>query len=336
MNKKITIRDIAKMAGVSVTTVSQILNGKGERFSKKTQEKIMLLRDKYGYVPNYNARSLILNRSSSMIGILVPSISTPFFATFVEGVQEIAQHKKMIPLIFSANRDVEMEQNYLQQMVERSIDGLIIASATMTTETINKIIGPRNIPYILFDQNSAQQGTRVQTDDYHGGQLAAQHLIKLGHRHIAMLKPEEPSENFTQRLAGFKDELAQYDTELDVQLAHLSNRGGYEATTGIIKSGASAVFTGNDDMAIGLLRGLSEKGVKVPEQISVIGYDDIYLDEYVSPQLTTIKQPILELGRVAAEMLLNKINSDSEEQEQLQRFPVKLMVRHSTAPYRQR
>lgn len=331
MDKKVTIRDIAKMAGVSVTTVSQILNGKGDRFSKKTQAKILALRDKYGYVPNYNARSLILRESSRMIGILVPNMSTPFFATFVEGVQRVAQHEKMIPLIFSANRNSKLEQTYLEQMVERSIDGLIIASATMTTETINQIIGARTIPYILFDQNSAQHGTRVQTDDYRGGHLAAKHLVELGHKHIAMLKPEELSENFTQRLAGFRDELAAHDIRLDVQRAHLSNRGGYEAATDIIRTGATAVFTGNDDMAIGLLRGLSEQGIQVPDQVSVIGYDDIYLDEYVSPQLTTIHQPILELGKVAAKMLLNKINDQS--QEQLQKFPVKLVVRHSTAKY---
>lgn len=331
--KATTIRDIAKLAGVSVTTVSQILNGKGDRFSKKTQDKIMGLRDKYGYVPNYNARSLILHRSSSMIGILVPSISTPFFSIFIEGVQKIAQREKMIPLIFSANRDPALEQNYLKQMVERSIDGLIIASATMTTDTVNKIIGARNIPYILFDQNSAQHGTRVQTDDYRGGQLAAKHLINLGHRHIAMLKPKELSENFTQRLAGFRNVLSEYDAKLDVREAYLSNQGGYEATASILDTGATAVFTGNDDMAIGVLRGLAERGVKVPEQLSVIGYDGIFLDEYVSPQLTTIQQPIPELGRLAAQMLLDKIRK-GKEHEQIQQLPVKLVVRESTGPRR--
>ena len=150
MGKKVTIRDIARLAGVSVTTVSQILNGKGERFSKKTRDKILKLRDEYGYVPDFNARSLILRQSSSMIGVLVPNITSPFFSTFVEGVQHVAQHERMIPLIFSADRNAELEQNYLSQMLERSIDGLIIASATMTTDTVNQIIGARDVPYILF------------------------------------------------------------------------------------------------------------------------------------------------------------------------------------------
>lgn len=334
MSKKVTIRDIARLAGVSVTTVSQILNGKGERFSKKTQDKIFMLRDEYGYVPDFNARSLILRRSSSMIGVLVPNISSPFFGTFVEGVQQVAQHERMIPLIFSANRNAELEQNYLSQMLERSIDGLIIASATMTTDTIDKIIGARDVPYILFDQNYAQEGTRVLTDDYHGGELAAQHLADLGHRKIALLEPRELSENFTQRLTGFKDRLAKNNIKLD--MAHdvvrtpLSRQGGYDAAEAVIQTGATAAFAGNDDMAIGLMRGLSERGIKVPDQVSVIGYDNIYLDEYVSPQLTTISQPITDLGIGAAKMLLNKIHSD-QTQEQIQRFPVELIQRQSTA-----
>lgn len=334
MGKKVTIRDIARLAGVSVTTVSQILNGKGERFSKKTQEKIFKLRDEYGYVPDFNARSLILRQSSSMIGVLVPNISSPFFGTFVEGVQQVAQHEKMIPLIFSANRDAQLEQSYLSQMLERSIDGLIIASATMTTDTIDKLIGARNVPYILFDQNYAQEGTRVLTDDYHGGELAAQHLADLGHHDIVLLAPNEMSENFVQRLTGFRERLAKnhikLDQEHDIIKAALSRQGGYAAAEAVIQAHATAAFAGNDDMAIGLMKGLKERGVRVPDQVSIIGYDDIYLDEYVSPQLTTIRQPILDLGMGAAKMLLNKIHSD-QQQEQIQRFPVELIQRQSTA-----
>lgn len=337
MGKKVTIRDIARLAGVSVTTVSQIMNGKGERFSQKTRDKIFKLRDEYGYVPDFNARSLILRQSSSMIGVLVPNISSPFFGTFVEGVQHVAQHERMIPLIFSADRNAELEQNYLSQMLERSIDGLIIASATMTTDTINRIIGARDVPYILFDQNYAQEGTRVLTDDYRGGELAAQHLADLGHKKIAILEPNELSENFTQRLTGFQDCLRKNHIELDVAhnviKAPLSRRGGYDAAAAVIKAGVTAAFAGNDDMAIGLMRGLRERGVKVPDQISIMGYDDIYLDEYVSPQLTTIRQPIMDLGIGAAKMLLNKIHSD-QEQEQIQRFPVELVQRQSTARVR--
>lgn len=334
MGKKVTIRDIARLAGVSVTTVSQILNGKGARFSKETQNRVLKLRDQYGYVPDFNARSLILRKSSSMIGVLVPDISSPFFGTFVKGVQQVAQHEKMIPLIFSANRDPELEQSYLSQMISRSIDGLIIASVTMTTATIDRLIGSRDIPYILFDKNYAQRGTRVLTDDYRGGSLAAQHLVDLGHQRLVVLRPQQQSENFTQRMKGFYDTLEKNDIHLDqehdVVIEPLSRPGGYAATDAVLKSDATAVFAGNDDMAIGLLRGLAEHGVKVPQQLSVIGYDDIYMDEYVSPRLTTVQQPILDLGTGAAKLLLSKIH-DEHATEQVRRFPVELVVRDSTA-----
>lgn len=149
MKKKITIRDLAKEAGVSVTTVSQILNNKGDRFSTATQERVLALRDKYKYVPDFNARNLIL-KSAKTIGVLVPNIANPFFGTFVEGVQSIAREAEFIPLVFSANRDPKLEKYYLSQMIERSISGLVIASATMTTETIKEVISFNEIPYIYL------------------------------------------------------------------------------------------------------------------------------------------------------------------------------------------
>ena len=336
MGKKVTIRDIARLAGVSVTTVSQVLNGKGKRFSKSTREKILKLRDEYQYVPDFHARSLIMRENINTIGVLVPNVSEPFFGTFVEGVQQVARQEKLIPLIFSANRDPKLEKAYLEQMVERSIDGLIIASARMTTEMINQALINREIPYILFDRNYDQVGTRVQTDDYHGGQLAAQHLAELGHRKFLYLGVNHLTENFKQRLAGFKDSLLashlSFNEDRDVLHTELSRQGGYKAAQAVAESGATAVFTANDDIAMGLLRGLRELKVRVPEDISVVGYDDIALDEYVYPQLTTIHQPIFDLGVGAAKILLDRIEN-KHQSEQVEHFPVRLIRRESTAPY---
>lgn len=335
MGKKVTIRDIANMAGVSVTTVSQVLNGKGKRFSKSTREKILKLRDQYQYVPDFHARSLIMKEGVNTIGVLVPNVSEPFFGTFVEGVQQVARQEKLIPLIFSANRDPKLEKEYLEQMVERSIDGLIIASARMTTEMINQALISRNIPYILFDRNYDQKGARVQTDDYHGGQLAAQHLVELGHRKLLYLGVNNITENFKQRLAGFKSVLQangrQFSEKKNVLQTDLSREGGYKAAKAVAQSGATAVFTANDDIAMGLLRGLRELNVRVPEDISVVGYDDIALDEYVYPQLTTIHQPIFDLGVGATKILLDRIKHQHED-EQVEKFPVRLIRRESTAP----
>lgn len=336
MKKKFTIRDLAKEAGVSVTTVSQILNNKGERFSKATQEKVLALRDKYKYVPDFNARNLILQNAKT-IGVLVPNIANPFFGTFIEGVQSVARNEKFIPLVFSANRDPKLEKYYLSQMIERSISGLVIASATMTTDTIKEIISFNDIPYILFDQNHTQQGDRVQTSDFLGGQIAAKHLLSLGHQHIAILTSDNPSENLNHRMNGFKKVIEEhhlvFDQANDVVQAPLTTTGGYQAVEQVLATGASAVFAANDEMAIGLLRGLHEHGIRVPADLSVMGYDNIYLDDYVYPRLTTVQQPIFDLGVGATEMLIDQINNDNTE-DHVQSFPVKLVERDSTAPYK--
>lgn len=335
MNKKITIRDLAREAGVSVTTVSQILNNKGERFSRDTQEKVLALRDKYKYVPDFNARNLIL-KSAKTIGVLVPNIANPFFGTFIEGVQSVARDAKFMPLVFSANRDPQLEKYYLSQMVERSISGLVIASATLTTAMIREVISFNELPYILFDQNHTQEGDRVQTSDYAGGQLAAKHLLNLGHQHIAILNSTDPSENLKHRINGFSQAVRERQLTIaarDIINAPLTKQGGYKAARKIVATGATAVFAANDEMAIGLLRGLHELDVNVPEELSVMGYDNIYLDDYVSPRLTTVQQPIFDLGAGAAEMLIDRINGDRDK-EQVQSFPVKLIERESTASYR--
>ena len=145
MNSKVTIKDLAEAAGVSVTTVSQILNGKGARFSEKTQEKVITLRDQLHYVPDFNARNLIL-RSSRTIGVLVPNIGNPFFSTFFRGIQKVCRQAHYLPIVFSASNDETSEKYYLGNLVERSVDGLIITSSSVTSDTIYSILKPNHIP----------------------------------------------------------------------------------------------------------------------------------------------------------------------------------------------
>lgn len=334
MKNKVTIKDVAEEAGVSVTTVSQILNGKGARFSKKTQEKVLKLKEKLHYVPDFNARNLIL-RSSKTIGVLVPNIGNPFFSTFFRGIQTVCRHAHYLPLVFSASNDEATEKYYLGNLAERSVDGLIIASSSVTDDTIDSILKPNRIPYLLFDQNQTHDdGDRLQVDDYQGGYLAAQHLAELGHHQIVMMLPEHRSGNLQHRLNGFIDGLLHhgvyFSEEQNLVYAPLTKKGGYDHTGDILTKKPTAVFCANDELAIGLYRGLHERGVRIPEEISVIGYDNIDLDEYVTPKLTTIEQPIMELGETSARLILNRID-DLEMPRQLVNVPVKLIERSSTA-----
>ncbi|MFD1455977.1 ribose utilization transcriptional repressor RbsR [Levilactobacillus lanxiensis] len=332
MTRKVTIRDLAEAAGVSVTTVSQILNGKGERFSLDTRRRVHQLQEEMGYVPDFNARNLIM-KSAQTIGVLVPNLGNPFFSMFVRGVQETSRERHFIPLIFGANHDEKLESYYLEELIKRAVDGLIIASASITAEAIDNILKKNGIPYLLIDQNGGPSVDRVRINDEQGGQLAADHLLALGHEKIAVVMPDDPTQNLQIRLAGFKRRLAEHHVDLPenaIVYSAMTKLGGYQATAAVLAQHPTAVFAINDETALGLMRGLHEQGLSVPNDISVLGYDDIDLDEYVVPKLTTIHQPVVTMGQQATGLLINRIK-DQRQAAQLVDLPVDLRERESTA-----
>ncbi|MDT6980385.1 ribose utilization transcriptional repressor RbsR [Levilactobacillus zymae] len=333
MTRKVTIRDLAEAAGVSVTTVSQILNGKGERFSLETRQRVHQLQEKMGYVPDFNARNLIM-KSAQTIGVVVPNLGNPFFSMFIQGVQAACRERKFIPLIFGANHDQELESYYLQELIKRAVDGLIIASASITGEAIDNILKKNGIPYLLIDQNGGPSLDRIRIDDTRGGQLAAQHLLDLGHRKIAVIMPAQPTQNLTVRLAGFRQTLRAAGVTLpteNVILSPMTKLGGYQAATAVIAQHPTAVFAINDETALGLIRGLHEQGLRVPEDISVLGYDDIDLDDYVVPKLSSVHQPVVTMGEQATELLINRIRNRRQSGQTVD-LPVDLRQRESTGP----
>lgn len=333
MAKKVTIRQVADEAGVSVTTVSQILNDKGGRFSQETRDRVLAVKERLHYVPDFNARNLILH-SSKMLGVLIPDLRNPFFSSFIHGIQEYCRDATYMPMVFSANHDVKLETYYLGKFLEHSVDGLIIASASITAEAIDKLVKPLQVPYLLFDQNQiANLADRIEVDDYNGGLLAGQHLTELGHQKMAILLPANSTINVRERLRGFKAAIKQAGLPADNLTeihADFSMKAGYEATQKVLDSNVSAVFCADDILAIGLYRGLNERGLHVPGDLSIIGYDDIDLDQYVYPRLTTIAQPVVEIGRESARLLVNRLEKPDIDR-QLIKFPVKLVQRESTS-----
>ncbi|WP_304057691.1 ribose utilization transcriptional repressor RbsR [Levilactobacillus namurensis] len=333
MTRKVTIRDLAEAAGVSVTTVSQILNGKGERFSLDTRRRVHQLQEEMGYVPDFNARNLIM-KSAQTIGVLVPNLGNPFFSMFIKGVQSASRQRQFIPLIFGANHDEKLESYYLQELIKRAVDGLIIASASITGEAIDNILKKNGIPYLLIDQNGGPSMDGVRIDDDRGGQLAAQHLLAFGHRRIAVVMPQNATQNLRIRLAGFRQALAQAQvtlTDADIILSPMTKLGGYQATTAVLKRHPTAVFAINDETALGLMRGFHEQGIRVPQDISVLGYDDIDLDEYVVPRLSSVHQPVVTMGEQATELLINRIHN-RRQAAQVVALPVDFRQRESTGP----
>lgn len=326
--KKVTIKDVAKAAGVSVTTVSQSLNGNGSRFSPRTIKRIQRAKEKLGYEPDYFAQRMIMKKSK-MIGVLVPDITNPFFNSLVRGIENVLYQYDFMTMLCNADMDQGKEDRYLTELTHRGVDGFIIASSSISNEAIQKILRGEKFPFIVLDQKKSEGiSDAVLTNDFSGGQQAAQHLWDLGHRQVAVVMPENATENIQNRLRGFQtvfgeDEIVRVDAEL-------SKKSGRKAAQAVINSPATAIFAVNDQIALGLYLGMADQGCRIPEDYSVIGYDNIDMCEYVVPQLTTIAQPIFELGQTTAKMLIDRIEKPNKQWEE-ELLPVQLVKRFSTA-----
>ncbi|MGH1831261.1 substrate-binding domain-containing protein [Enterococcus gilvus] len=325
-NKKITIKDVAKQSGVSIATVSQILNGNENKFSPKTVAKVLAAKAELNYEPDYFARRMIMKKSKT-IGVLVPDITNPFFGTLVRGIEGVLYRENFVTMLCNADLDTKKETDYLEELSRRGVDGYIIASSVISNQAINDTLRKKNLPYIVLDQKKAEGfSDAVLTDDLSGGRIAGEHLKTLGHEKVAIVLPKDAPANIQKRLMGFQ----QIYPKADLIFGELTKIGGRHAAANILQTEATAIFAVNDELAFGLYLGLAELGKKIPEDYSVIGYDNIDMCEYVTPQLTTIAQPIYELGQTTAALLLERVEQPVKDWEE-KTLPVKLIKRFSTA-----
>jgi LacI family transcriptional regulator len=332
MKQRVTIKDVAKAAHTSVTTVSLILNGKGKRFSKETREKVLTVQQRLGYLPNFYAQSLVGKRSAT-IGVIVPDISNPFFSAFIKGVEDIAYQHNVVPLIYDVGEDDDRTGYYMKTLTERTADGFVLAAPSISQSFVDQILNKNNIPYVATDQTYlTNESDEVLADNEKGGYLATNFLVSQGHKRIAMIMPTLITNNLLKRFNGYRDSLDHSGIAFDESLVfhtEFSRRGGYQVARKIIASDATAVFCVNDDIAVGLYRGLKDMGKKIPDDYSIVGYDDIDWCNYVEPRLTTIHQPAYDVGAKSAAILLHRIKHP-ETDFQLFTFDVSLVIREST------
>ncbi|WP_270332885.1 ribose utilization transcriptional repressor RbsR [Ligilactobacillus acidipiscis] len=326
--KKITIKDVAKKAGLSITSVSQILNGNTQRFSEKAIKKVYAAQKELNYVPDFFAQRMV-TKKSHLIGVLVPDISNPFFAQLFLGIQDILNKQGYVALLYNMGGDEKQESHYVEDLIRRGVDGLIIASSAFSDQSIYQALQRESLPMIVMDQKTeTDMVDAVQADNYDGGKQAALYLRELGHKKTAVVLPENPTVNVRKRYEGFA---SVYGDELLVVNGELSTSGGQDAVKKIINSDITAIFAINDLIAFGLYMGLKEAGKKIPNDYSVVGFDDISPCRYVTPPLTTIAQPTFELGQEAAKMLMGRLNAPQKEPEE-KMLPVKLVQRFSVMP----
>jgi len=333
MSTKVRIKDIAQKTGLSITTVSRVLNGKAKqyRISKKSQQIIEKAAKEFNYVPNYFAVNLKSGKSNT-IGLIIPSLSNPFFANIASIINnEVRKHSYTL-VIADSNENIETEKMIVQQFVARNIEGLIIVPCGSAVEHIEQI-NIQGLPLILLDRYFENSNIPfVATDNFEGAVMATKHLLDHGHSFIACIQGVKKSIPNKLRLNGFKETMQKNGNE-DFRIVgdDFSVQNGYLETKLMLqwKERPTAIFTLSNTIAMGCLQALKEEKIQVPEDISIITFDDHpYLDFLATP-ITSIAQPVEHISKIALRYLFSRINDDDESRANQVILKPELKIRES-------
>ncbi len=328
----VTIRDVARAAGVSMATVSRVLNGSGP-VHEDTAQRVWQATKALRYMPNQAARSLI-TRETSTIGVVLPDLYGEFFSEVIRGIDQGAQRAHYHVLV-SGSHDAWEEIAAALRAMYRRVDGVIIMSPDIEAEALKSALPP-GLPAVLLNCAVQSRGISAINIDNRGGAGAmVRHLVSLGRRRVAFIRGPERNHDAAERLLGYREALAALGLEAPVpELAgDFTEAGGFEAGLALLESGrmgqVDAVFAANDSMAVGALSALRRARIRVPEEVAVVGFDDIPIAAYVSPPLTSVQVPIADLGRRALERLLGEVRSRGSEEAIREVLPTQLVIRRS-------
>jgi len=345
--RSLNIRDIAKMAGVSCGTVSRVLNNR-PRVSEKTRRKVLAIVKEHEYYPNVFAKGLKIQQSHS-IGLLVTNITYSFFPEIIRGIEQYAGEKGFNVMLTDSNGSLEQERMRLSMLLSKRVDGIIASPIDFLGDKSNIDVyyqfANAGIP-VVFVNNilGSFPADSIAIDNLAASEMAMEHLISLGHRRIAFLADVFESRHI--REAGYRNVLRRRGIPVDERLVVWRDqrngiRGGigdeldgYELGGKVLiqQPRPTAIFASNDAMAIGCYRRISETGLSVPEDVSLIGFDDIEVAAYLPVPLTSVAQPKEEMGRVAAEMLFSRIEEKEPRPAQRILLQGELRIRRSTGP----
>ncbi|SFE21316.1 transcriptional regulator, LacI family [Lentibacillus persicus] len=323
--KRKTISDIAKLANTSTATVSRVLNNSNYPVSESLRKKVLNSATELKYVPNLAGKQLKTNESNE-IGVIIPSISNPYYAKLISGIEYVASRWNKYILLCNTNEDSDLEKKYLEYLCQKQVNGVIISSIGENTDYLEymKKIG---IDIVAFEQDIDLECTKVNFNYYRGGYLAAKHLINNGHNDIGFISAPLNRHSRNKVFSGFMECLKEYNItpndnfikigldEKKITDTVFEYNNGRKIIASLLDKKAenglpSAIFCINDMTAIGVMQNLMENNIKVPDDISVMGFDNIDICEMITPSLSTIDQKTFQMGELAAQTLIHIIKEE--------------------------
>jgi DNA-binding LacI/PurR family transcriptional regulator len=327
----VTLHELAKAAGVSVSTVSRALTNSDHPVNEETRQKILRLAEELGYRPNLVARSLRTYKTHT-VGIIADNICSPFTPLIIRGIQDHLKQDGYFSLIINTDWNPQLEKQAIHDLISRSIDGIIFVESWL--REANPTLDLENKPYIFVHRLfGASYRHAVGPDERYGACIAVEHLLKLGHHQIGYINGPDGWYASTERLIGYKEALITHGIVFKPDLVERGDwevQSGYPAAQRLLKLSQrpDAIFASNDLMALGAIYAIQEAGLRVPDDIAVVGYDDREIASIARPTITTVTLPCYEMGQASAQLLLRLLNNHVENVETI-KIQGKLIVRES-------
>jgi len=327
-----TMKDIARLAGVSTSTVSHVIN-KSRFVSDEIAERVNNAAQQLNYAPSALARSLKMNRTKT-IGMLVTTSTNPFFGEVVKGVERSCYHQGYNLILCNTEGDNQRMKASINTLLQKRVDGLLLMCSTLEGERLDVFDRYPDIPVVVMDWGPILFASdKIQDNSLQGGYMAAKHLIECGHREIGCITGPLIRHQAQMRYEGYKRALAEAGIAINpdwIVESDFECEGGYQAFEKLYERGKlpSALFVCNDMMAMGVIQAANQRGLRIPDDLSLIGYDDVHIAKFMTPALTTIHQPKYRLGKAAVDTLLYRLENPDTTAQVVQLEPT-LAVRSS-------